>query len=248
VGGDGSRRGPLLVPGGARGRGGGGARAAARAGWNVALTYVSSEGAAQDVVAGIEAAGARGTAIRGDVADEAALARAFDAAETLGPLRAVVANAGIVADKAPLAEMTAERLRRMVDVNVMGALFTAREVARRLADGGSLVLVSSAAARLGGPGEYVDYAATKGALDTLAIGLSKELAPRGIRVNAVRPGIVDTDIHASGGQPDRAARLAPLVPLARPGTADEIAAAILWLCSDASGYVTGAHLDVSGGR
>ena len=178
----------------------------------------------------------------------------FDAAQdAFGGLDGVVINAGISAPPLPLAEMSTERLRRMFDVNVLGSYLCAREAARRLpanpgGAGGSIVLVSSAAARLGSPFEYVDYAGSKGALDTLAIGLSKELGGRGVRVNAVRPGLIETDIHASGGQPDRAQRLGASTPLKRPGTAEEVAEAIIWLLSDAASYTTGAILDVAGGR
>jgi NAD(P)-dependent dehydrogenase (short-subunit alcohol dehydrogenase family) len=178
----------------------------------------------------------------------------FEAAERdLGPLDGVVVNAGIVAPGMKLAEMSAERMRRIFEVNVLGAYLCAREAARRLpkaknGKGGSIVLVSSVAARLGSPFEYVDYAGSKAALDTLAIGLAKELGPEGVRVNAVRPGLIDTEIHASAGAPDRAARLAAAMPLGRAGTAEETGEAIVWLLSDASSYVTGAILDVAGGR
>jgi NAD(P)-dependent dehydrogenase (short-subunit alcohol dehydrogenase family) len=154
----------------------------------------------------------------------------------------------VVAPSLTLAEMSAERLKRVFDVNVLGAYLCARESARRLGRGGSIVLLSSAAARLGSPFEFVDYAGSKGAIDTLTIGLAKELGPRGVRVNAVRPGLIETEIHASAGQPDRAARLGAATPLGRPGSAGEVAEAIVWLLSDASSYVTGALLDVSGGR
>jgi NAD(P)-dependent dehydrogenase (short-subunit alcohol dehydrogenase family) len=170
-----------------------------------------------------------------------------------GALQAVVVNAGIVAPSLPLAEMPLSRLQDVIGTNVRGALLFAREAARQLpphcqAAQGAIVFVSSAAARLGSPFEYVDYAASKGALDTLTLGLSKELAPQNIRVNAVRPGLIETEIHASGGQPGRAQRLGASVPMARPGSADEVAEAILWLCSEAASYTTGALLDVAGGR
>jgi NAD(P)-dependent dehydrogenase (short-subunit alcohol dehydrogenase family) len=168
-------------------------------------------------------------------------------------LDALVNNAGVVDIKARIDEQDVARWERMLRINVIGSMLCAREAVRRMStlhggDGGAIVNVSSAAARLGGPGEYVDYAASKGAIDAFTIGLAKEVATEGVRVNAVRPGITDTDIHASGGQPDRAARLAHLVPLGRPGTADEVAAAIVWLCSPAASYTTGAIIDVSGGR
>jgi NAD(P)-dependent dehydrogenase (short-subunit alcohol dehydrogenase family) len=202
----------------------------------------------------VQAAGGRAATLRGDVAVEADIVRIFDAAEgQLGRLDGVVINAGIVAPASPLADMTLDRLRRMFDVNVLGAYLCARESARRLprdrgGGGGSIVLISSAATRLGSPFEYVDYAGSKAALDTLTIGLAKELGLQGVRVNAVRPGLIETDIHASGGQPDRAQRLGATTPIGRAGHAEEVAEAIVWLLSDAASYVTGAILDVAGGR
>jgi NAD(P)-dependent dehydrogenase (short-subunit alcohol dehydrogenase family) len=178
----------------------------------------------------------------------------FDAAtHALGALTEVIASAGIVAPTARLADMSAERMRHIFEVNVLGAFLTAREAARRMSKsfggaGGSIVLMSSAASRLGSPNLYVDYAASKGAIDTLALGLSKELGPEGVRVNAIRPGLIDTEIHASGGAPDRARVLGATAPLGRPGAAEEIAEAAIWLISDAASYVTGALLDVAGGR
>jgi NAD(P)-dependent dehydrogenase (short-subunit alcohol dehydrogenase family) len=178
----------------------------------------------------------------------------FDATlRAFGPIDGFVNNAGIVAPGSALADMDVARMKRVFDTNVLGAYLCAREAARRMSTkrggrGGSIVNVSSAAARLGSPNEYVDYAGSKGAVDTLTIGLAKELGPEGVRVNAVRPGLIDTEIHASGGKPDRAAQLGALAPLGRPGTADEVAESIVWLLSDASAYVTGALLDVAGGR
>ena len=171
----------------------------------------------------------------------------------LGSVEGVVVNAGIVGPAMPLMEMTGERLRRIVEVNLLGTLLCAREAARRMGTrnggrGGSIVLLSSASARLGSPNEYVDYAATKGAVDTLCIGLAKELAGEGVRVNAVRPGVIETEIHTTSGDPGRAERLAPTIPMGRPGSADEVAAAIVWLLSDEASYTTGAILDVTGGR
>lgn len=244
----------ILVTGGSRGIGRATALRACSLGWSVGVGYRENRTAAESVVAAIEATGGRAVAVRGDVAREVGVLDMFAATEeALGRLDGVVVNAGIVAPPLPLAEMGEERLRRMFDVNVLGAFLSAREAARRLSrgrggKGGAIVLVSSVAARLGSPNEYVDYAAAKAALDTLCIGLAKELAGEGVRVNAVRPGIVDTEIHASGGQPDRAARLGAQVPLGRAGRAEEVAEAIVWLLSDAASYTTGAVLDVSGGR
>jgi NAD(P)-dependent dehydrogenase (short-subunit alcohol dehydrogenase family) len=180
------------------------------------------------------------------------VAALFAAADEMGRLTATVANAGIVERRARLDEMGADRMRRLLEINVLGVMLTAREAVRRMStrhggSGGAIVTVSSAASRLGSPGEYVDYAASKGAVDTFTLGLAREVAAERIRVNAVRPGVVDTEIHASGGQPDRAARLAPTIPLRRTGRAEEVAAAIVWLLGDESPYTTGAILDVSGG-
>lgn len=239
----------LLITGGTRGIGLATALGAARRGWDVALGYRGNEDAARMAVEQVGAEGGRAAAFRADVADADQVATLFDAAMAhLGGLDGVVVNAGIVAQGSTLADMSPDRLDRVVRTNLTGALFVAREAVRRLQPGGAIVFVSSAAARLGSPGEYVDYAATKGALDTLTIGLSKELGPAGIRVNAVRPGVIETDIHADGGEPDRAARVGPGTPLGRAGRADEVAAAILWLLGPEASYVTGAHLDIAGGR
>ncbi|MEL7176025.1 MAG: SDR family oxidoreductase [Pseudomonadota bacterium] len=242
----------MLISGGSRGIGRATALLAAGAGWDVAFTYRANRTAAEQVVAEIESLGGRAQAIAGDVAIEADVLRAFDRTQTtFGRLDAVVVNAGIVGSALPLAKMSVERMQQMFDTNILGAFLFAREAARRLPGqegGASIVFVSSAAARLGSPFEYVDYAASKGAIDTLTIGLSKELAGQGIRVNAVRPGLIETEIHASGGQPDRAQRLGQTVPMARPGSAQEVARSILWLCSDDASYCTGALLDVAGGR
>ena len=239
----------ILVTGGSRGIGRAVSLLAGGRGWSVAIGYREDRAAADEVVAAVEAGGGRAVALRGDVASEDDVVATFDEAErVLGRLDGVVANAGITSPASPLAEMSAERMRRIVEVNVLGTLLCAREGARRLGTGGSLVLLSSAAARLGSPNEYVDYAASKGALDTLCVGLAKELAPAGIRVNAVRPGIIETDIHATSGDPQRPSRLTSTIPLGRPGSADEVAAAIVWLLSDDASYTTGAILDVAGGR
>ncbi len=244
----------ILITGGSRGIGRATARLAAEKGWAVGVNFLGNADAAQRTVAEVETAGGRAVAIRGDVSVETDVLSMFRAAEkAFGALDGFVNNAGIVGPSLPLAEISADRLKRMFDVNVYGAYLCAREAARCLSKshngkGGAIVNVSSAAARLGSPFEYVDYAGSKGAVDTLTIGLAKELGPQSVRVNAVRPGLIDTDIHASGGQPDRAARLGAETALGRQGTAEEVAEAIIWLLCDASSYVTGALLDVSAGR
>ncbi len=244
----------ILVTGASRGIGRATALLGGARGWSVGVNYLGNARAADETAEAVRAAGGRASTLRGDVASETDVVAMFDAAEAaFGPLDGVVINAGIVAVPLPLAEMELTRLRRMFEVNVLGAYLCARESARRLSKsrggrGGSIVLVSSAAARLGSPSEYVDYAGSKAALDTLAIGLAKELGPDGVRVNSVRPGLIETDIHASGGQPDRAQRLGVTVPLRRSGRPEEVAEAIVWLLSDAASYTTGAILDVTGGR
>lgn len=244
----------ILITGGSRGIGRATAVLAGARGWAVGVNYVGDAAAAAATVAAVEAAGGRAIAIQGDVAREAEVIACFEAVQAaLGPLDGFVNNAGIVAPGMPLVEISAERLQRLFAVNIFGAYIGAREAARRMSrsrggNGGSIVNVSSAAARLGGPNEYVDYAGTKGAIDTLTIGLAKELGPEGVRVNAVRPGLISTGIHASGGYPDRAAVMGATTPLGRPGSAEEVAEAIFWLLSDAASYVTGALLDVAAGR
>jgi NAD(P)-dependent dehydrogenase (short-subunit alcohol dehydrogenase family) len=244
----------LLITGGSRGIGRAVAQQAGARGWSVGVNYTRDESAANATVAAVEQAGARAVALRADVTNEADVIAMFDTlGKTFGRLDALVNNAGIVGASMPLADMDLARLKRMFDTNVLGAYLCAREAARRLSTdrggtGGVIVNVSSAAARLGSPNEYVDYAGSKGAIDTMTIGLAKELGPRGVRVNAVRPGLIETDIHATGGQPDRAQRLGASAPLGRPGTAWEVANAIVWLISDDASYVTGALLDVTGGR
>ncbi|MEM0990342.1 MAG: SDR family oxidoreductase [Pseudomonadota bacterium] len=243
----------MLVTGGSRGIGAATCRLAAAEGWQVLVNYASNKSAADAVVADVNAAGAQAVALQGDTTSEADVAAMYDAAEAMGPVTAVIINAGIVATVMPVADMTAERIRQVLEVNVLGAFLVAREASRRLpthrgGPGGAIVISSSAAARLGAPNEFVDYAASKGATDALTIGLSKELAPHGVRVNAVRPGLIETEIHASAGAPDRVERLMGGVPMGRAGSAEEVAKTIVWLAGDGASYVTGAMLDVSGGR
>ncbi len=244
----------VLVTGASRGIGRACALLAAQNGWAVGVNYREHAKAAEAVVEAIAKSGGRAVALKGDVSVEADVLGMFDAAtKALGPLTAVIANAGIVAPTAKLVDMSVERMRRVFEVNVLGAYLTAREATRRMSKstggaGGSIVMMSSAAARLGSPNLYVDYAGSKGAIDTLTLGLAKELGPEGVRVNAIRPGLIDTDIHASGGDPDLAFVLGATAPMGRPGTAEEIAEAAVWLISDAASYVTGALLDVAGGR
>jgi NAD(P)-dependent dehydrogenase (short-subunit alcohol dehydrogenase family) len=244
----------VLITGGSRGIGRASARLLGARGWSVGVNYARDLAAAQQAVAEVERGGGRAVAIEGDVANEADVIAMFDAVEqTFGRLDALVNNAGIVAPSSQLADMDLARLKRIFDVNVLGAYLCAREAARRMSTdrggaGGVIVNLSSAASRLGSPNEYVDYAGSKGAVDTMTLGLAKELGPQGVRVNAVRPGLIDTEIHASGGKPGRAAQLGASTPLGRPGSAEEVAESIVWLLSDAASYVTGALLDVSGGR
>jgi NAD(P)-dependent dehydrogenase (short-subunit alcohol dehydrogenase family) len=239
----------ILITGASRGIGLATAQLCAAHRWPVAINYVANHAAAEAAAASLRDAGGQACTIQADITSEPDIIRLFEtAAATLGPLTGVVINAGIVAPASRLADMTAERLRRVFNTNIYGAYLCAREAARRLQPGGAIVLVSSAASRLGSPNEFVDYAGSKGAIDSLTIGLAKELGPQNIRVNAVRPGLIDTEIHASAGIPDRAARLGATTPIGRAGTAAEVAAAIIWLLSDAASYTTGALLDVAGGR
>ncbi|MBX2878645.1 MAG: SDR family oxidoreductase [Granulosicoccus sp.] len=244
----------ILISGGSRGIGRATALLAAEQGWQVAFTYHSNADAAQATLSDIKKLTSQCKAIQSDVTSESDVMRAFaETKSSLGGLDAVVVNAGILGPSLPLREMPVDRMRGIFDTNILGACLFAREAARYLPEtahpgAASITFLSSAAARHGSPFEYVDYAASKGAIDTLTIGLSKELADSNIRVNGVRPGLIETEIHASGGQADRAQRLAKTVPMARPGSAEEVARSILWLCSDEASYCTGALLDVAGGR
>ena len=244
----------LLVTGGSRGIGAATARLAAARGYAVAVNYRSRGDAAAAVVAEITAAGGRAVALQADVSIEADVVRLFDACDReLGPLTALVNNAGILETQMRVESMDAARITRILATNVVGPFLCAREAVRRLSTrhggrGGAIVNVSSAAARLGAPGEYVDYAASKGALDTLTIGLAQEVAQEGIRVNGVRAGFIYTDMHASGGEPGRVDRVKAFVPLRRGGQPDEVAQAVLWLLSDDSAFTTGSFVDVTGGR
>jgi NAD(P)-dependent dehydrogenase (short-subunit alcohol dehydrogenase family) len=244
----------LIITGGSRGIGAAMALLAASQGYAVAVNYTANSLAADEVVRHIRASGGTAITVQADVAVEADVLAMFKKVDAkLGRLTALVNNAGVVDMTSRVDAMSAERLQRMFAVNVLGSFICAREAVQRMStryqgDGGSIVNVSSAAARLGAPGQYVDYAAAKGAIDTFTVGLAKEVAAEGIRVNAVRPGIIDTEIHASGGLPNRVRDLAPQVPMQRAGTAAEVAEAILWLISEKSGYTTGSIIDVAGGR
>ena len=244
----------LLITGGSRGIGAATALLAAQHGYSVAVNYATHSAAADEVVRKIRAAGGRAFSVQADVAVEKDIMAMFKKIDIeFGRLDALVNNAGVVDQTSRVDAMTMARLQRMFAVNVFGSFLCAREAIKRMSTlgggiGGAIVNVSSAAARIGSPGQYVDYAAAKGAIDTFTIGLAREVAAEGIRVNAVRPGIIETDIHASGGLPNRARDVAPQVPMQRAGSADEVAQSIVWLLSDSASYTTGALLDIAGGR
>lgn len=244
----------LLVTGGSRGIGAATSLLAAEKGWAVAVNYTANPKAADEVVAQIKQKGGEAMSVQADVANEEQVLAMFEKIRsTLGPLQGLVNNAGVVDVSARLDQMSMSRWRRMFDINVLGSMLCAREAIRQMStlhggQGGSIVNLSSAAARLGAPGQYLDYAAAKGAIDSFTLGLSKEVAAEGIRVNAIRPGLIDTEIHASGGLPNRVKDLEHLVPAKRGGTAMEVAHAIVWLLSDEASYTTMSLLDVSGGR
>ena len=244
----------MLITGASRGIGAATARLAAARGYAVAVNYRASKKAAEALVDAIAAAGGRAISIQGDVAVESDVKRLFETVDSeLGRLAVLVNNAGILETRMRLDEMTPERWRRVLATNVVGSFLCAREAVRRMStrhggSGGAIVNVGSAASRLGSPNEFIDYAASKGAVDAMTIGLAKEVAREKIRVNVVRPGLIRTDIHASSGQPDRVERLQDAVPIGRAGEPEEVAEAILWLASDQASYVTGAFIDVSAGR
>jgi len=248
------QKGVMIVTGASRGIGAATARLAAERGYAVAVNYRDDRKGAEEVAGAIAAAGGRAAAIAADIAREADVRALFDETQAkLGPPTALVNNAGILERQTRLDDMDAGRFQRVFAVNVIGTLLCSREAVLRMSTrhggkGGVIVNVSSAASRLGSPGEYVDYAASKGAIDTFTIGLAKEVADEGIRVNAVRPGVIYTGIHASGGEPGRVERVKGAVPMKRGGEAIEVARAILWLASDESSYSTGTFIDVSGGR
>lgn len=243
----------LLITGASRGIGAATAQLGAQQGYAVCVNYVHDHAAARRVVESIESSGGRALAVQADIADQRQVENLFRRVDAeLGPLTALVNNAGVLAPQGRVQDMELARLERVFGTNVFGAMLCAREAVKRLSTahggrGGAIVNVSSAAARLGAPNEYIDYAASKGALDTFTIGLAKEVAGDGIRVNAVRPAFIETDIHASGGDPDRVERMGSLVPMRRGGKPDEVAQAILWLLSEQASYVTGTFIELAGG-
>lgn len=243
----------LLITGGSRGIGAATARLAAARGYAVAINYRQRREEAETLVAELRAGGAEAVAVQADISVESEIKRLFRVIDDFGTLRALVNNAGTLESQSRLEAVDMARLTRIFSTNVFGAFLCSREAVRRLSTrhggtGGAIVNVSSVAARTGSPGEYIDYAASKGALDTMTLGLAREVADEGIRVNGVRPGFIDTEIHAQGGEPGRLKRLAPTVPLGRGGTPEEVAHAVLWLLSDEASYITGTLLDVAGGR
>jgi len=243
----------LIVTGGSRGIGAATCLLAAERGYGVIVNYAGNVEAAEHVAAQIHHQGGAAVAVRGDVSVEEDVEHIFRAADRMGTLVGLVNNAGILGPNARVEELDAARINRILAVNVTGSFLCAKAAIKRMSTrhggkGGAIVNLSSAAAKLGSPAVYVDYAAAKGAIDTFTIGLALEVAGEGIRVNAVRPGIIDTEIHGSGGDPGRAARMAPNLPIPRPGTAEEVARAILWLLSDEASYTTGTTIDVTGGR
>ncbi len=243
-----------VITGGSRGIGAATAALLAERGYDLCINYLSNAAAAEQTVEAVAEAGARAVAVQGDASDEADVDRLFATVDKeLGPVRALVNNAGIIELQMNVEDMDARRIRRVLEVNVLSAFLCSKAAFKRMArkhggDGGAIVNVSSMASRLGSPFEYVDYAASKGAIDSFTIGFAKEAGPEGVRVNAVRPGLIRTDIHAAGGMPDRVDRLGPDAPLGRGGEPDEVATAIAWLLSDEASYVTGSFLDVAGGR
>jgi NAD(P)-dependent dehydrogenase (short-subunit alcohol dehydrogenase family) len=253
----------MLITGGGRGIGAATARLAAQAGYDLLINYAQDSQAASALLKEVEGFGAKGLVVKANVSHEIEVLAMFrELDEQFGRLAVLVNNAGIVATKSALKDMSVARLQNLFNINILGAFICAREAIKRMEQSAlsknapsqglglnrSIINVSSAAARLGSPNEYVDYAASKGAVDTMTLGLAKELAGQGIRVNAVRPGLIDTDIHASGGQPDRIERFKTLIPMQRGGSAEEVAKAIMWLASSEASYVTGSLLDVAGGR